>query len=179
MPKAITQDYLKSILDYNPDSGVFIWKVSSKNNQHDLGSEAGCRANHGSKSDYIIIGIDKEIYRAHRLAFLYMTGAAPYHVDHKDRDGTNNRWDNLRSASKQSNAANTGKRSDNTSGYKGVSYRSDARRIKKWRAHIYKDGKQVCIGTYSTKDEAAKAHDEAAVEHFGEFAVTNKALGLI
>lgn len=178
MPKQITQEYLKSILDYDPNSGVFTWKVSSKNHQHNIGDIAGCQVNHGGKTKYAIIGINKENYRANRLAFLYMTGSMPFHVDHKDRDGTNNKWDNLRSATKQTNAANTERRSDNTSGFKGISFRSDKRRVKKWRACLFKDGKQIVIGTYHTKEEAAKAYDEVVVKYFGDFAVTNKSLGL-
>lgn len=177
MPKPISQDYLKSILDYDPISGIFIWKKSHGARQ--LGDIAGCNANHGGKTNYIIIGIDEELYRAHRLAFLYMTGNIPRLVDHKDRNGTNNKWENIRSADKSSNLVNSEKRSDNTSGYKGVSFRSDPNRDKRWRACISKDGKQIVIGTFHTKEEAAKAYDSEVVKYFGEFAVTNKSLGLL
>jgi len=179
VPKIITQEYLKSILYYDPLTGDFVWTRSSKNNQHEAGTIAGYTPTYGGSEGYVMIGIDGEHYRAHRLAFLYITGTIPAHVDHEDRNRSNNKWDNLRCADKQSNAANVGIRSDNTSGYKGVSYRSDKNRTKKWRAHIYKNGKQIVLGTYHTKIEAAKAHDEAAIILFGEFAVTNKILGLI
>jgi len=179
MPSKISQEYLKSVLDYDPVSGIFIWKVSSANNQHEVGSIAGVSVNHGNKTNYVMIGINKQSYRAHRLAFLYMTGEIPFHVDHKDRDGTNNKWENLRPSNKQSNAANTDRRLDNTSGYKGVSYKAGKHRQKRWRACIFKDGKQISIGVYTTKEEAAKAYDEIVVVLFGEFGVTNKSLGLL
>ena len=169
MPKSISQEYLKSILRYDPNSGIFTWKISISNNQIFAGDVAGYSANHGNRTNYIMIGIDRESYRAHRLAFLYMTGNIPKLIDHKDKDGTNNKWNNLRDSNKSLNAANTKKRSDNTSGHKGVSYRSDPRRVKKWRACIVINGKQKVIGTYHTKEEAADAYNKAAIEHFGEF----------
>ena len=172
MPRKISREYLRSILDYDLESGVFIWKISKGNKV--LGSTAGYTCN-----KYIFITIDGNNYAAHRLAFLFMTGEIPNLIDHIDRDESNNRWSNLRPANKKFNAANSKKRSDNSSGYKGVSYRSDLRRGKKWRASIYKDGRQFCIGTYYSKIEAAIAYDQEALKFFGEFAVTNKSLGLL
>jgi hypothetical protein len=90
--------------------------------------------------------------------------------DHADRNGLNNRRDNLRPASDGLNNANQGIRVDNVSGYKGVSWRD---RTRKWHAQIQVCGKKRHLGFFSDLIEAAKAYDRAALEAFGEFAVVN------
>lgn len=85
-------------------------------------------------------------------------------IDHIDRNGLNNKKENLREATMQTNAWNKDKRKDNTSGYKGV-YRSTSA----WIASI--QGKY--LGSYKTKEEAAEAYDMAALKLFGEFAKLN------
>jgi hypothetical protein len=89
----LTQDYLKSILHYDPISGVFTWKVNRWVAQ--VGKPAGTLAHNG----YRIIGIDGKRYRAHQLAVLYMTGYLPVYpkdeVDHLNSEGDDNSWDNL------------------------------------------------------------------------------------
>jgi hypothetical protein len=90
--------------------------------------------------------------------------------DHIDRDGLNNRESNLRQASDGQQAANQGLRTDNTSGYKGVYWRSDR---AKWRAQIQVDGKRRHLGYFSDENMAAKAYDLAVLETWGPFAVLN------
>jgi hypothetical protein len=97
-------------------------------------------------------------------------------VDHRNRNGLDNRKKNLRKCTKAQNARNgfrviRGK----TSRYKGVC--SSSGRVIcvgcPWRATITKDGKQLYLGWYATQKEAAQAYDRAARQHFGEFAATN------
>lgn len=59
---------------------------------------------------------------------------------------------------------------NNKSGYRGVSWFP---KMNKWRSFIYFNKKQIYLGSYITKEEAAKAYDEAAKKYFGEFAKLN------
>jgi len=88
-------------------------------------------------------------------------------VDHIDGDGLNNTRDNLRLATSAQNSANRGKQSNNTSGFKGVSWNKPR---GKWRAQIRVGGNQIHLGMFTSKDEAHAAYCEAAEEYFGEFA---------
>ncbi len=91
-------------------------------------------------------------------------------ADHIDGDGLNNRRSNLRPASEAQNAAHARKGKNNTSGFKGVDQNGGR---SSWRARILVNGKSLYLGRFSTKEEAARAYDAAALVHFGEFAILN------
>ena len=91
-------------------------------------------------------------------------------LDHKDRNPLNNNKANLRPCTHQQNIFNCRKRSDNTSGLRGVSWSKER---KKWHAQITFNGKCVALGRYETRNEAAEAYNLKAKELFGEFAVLN------
>lgn len=91
-------------------------------------------------------------------------------VDHIDGDGLNNIRTNLRPATKLENSQNKGRQWNNTSGFKGVSY---FKRTGRWVAHISIGGKNFHLGFFSTREEAARAYDEAALAHYGQFARLN------
>jgi hypothetical protein len=88
-------------------------------------------------------------------------------IDHIDGDGLNNRRANLRLCTTSQNGANRGKQSNNTSGFKGVSWHKASNR---WRATINVNGKHKHIGNFETPEAAYKAYCEAAAYYFGEFA---------
>ena len=98
-----TQARLKEMLSYDPATGVFTWRIDRSG-----GVRAGDIA--GSRRDkHATIGVDGSQLYAHRLACLYMTGDVPakgMHVDHINRDGMDNRWDNLRVVSHGQNMRN-------------------------------------------------------------------------
>lgn len=89
------------------------------------------------------------------------------HVDHIDGDGLNCRRLNMRLCTQSENNLNTPMRSDNKSGFKGVSWEAKA---KKWRAEIGRAGKVRTLGRFATASEAHAAYTAAALELFGEFA---------
>jgi hypothetical protein len=166
----LDQDVLKSILHYDPLTGMFTWlsRIATTSRQRAwntryAGKQAGCewRAEK-SNTPYIVIHIFDRAFFAHRLAVLYMTGEWPDdHTDHKDLDGINNRWLNLRAATHSQNLSNSRLPSRNKSGFKGV------------RPHKHK-WVAVCAGKYlglfSTPEEASAAYLAAATTKSGEFA---------
>jgi hypothetical protein len=89
-------------------------------------------------------------------------------VDHVDGDTLNNQKYNLRQCTHQQNCRSVDKRSNNKSGYKGVHWHR-----RKWLAGIRVDGKTVYVGTFDNVEDAARAYDEAAIIHFGQFAKLN------
>jgi hypothetical protein len=92
------------------------------------------------------------------------------YVDHANGNGLDNRRCNLRLATDTQNAQNRGLRSDNSSGFKGVS--RDKQR-QAWVAYISDGPRQRRLGRYSDREEAARAYDDAAIQLFGEFARLN------
>jgi hypothetical protein len=119
------------------------------------------------KLKYRRIGIFGKLYLEHRLAWLYMTGELPIEVDHKDGNGVNNKFKNLRSATTPQNRANSRKSVKNTSGFKGVSFYVGR---GKWVAEIQFNGKRKRLGYFDTPEEAHKAYCVAADKVHGEFA---------
>ena len=92
-------------------------------------------------------------------------------VDHGNRNSLDNRKENLRYATVSQNTANTKNPSDNSSGYRGVSRTTSKK--ERWRAVIIHQGRYIHIGTFDTKQMAARAYDQIAHRMFGEFAHLN------
>jgi hypothetical protein len=169
-PIGLTQEKLKEWLSYDPLTGVFRWKKNPREHMGDrmTGRIAGCKCR---TNGYVIIQFKGCRDYAHRLAVLYMTGEMPKAlVDHANRDKADNRWSNLRPASKSQNAINNGKKAIRSSRYRGVSL---DRKRDKWLAKIKANGKERYIGLYSSEDEAARARDVVARELFGPYAALN------
>lgn len=91
-------------------------------------------------------------------------------VDHKDQNGLNNQKSNLRLCSKKENNSNTKSRENSSSKYLGVSYHKIT---FKWQASININNKQKYIGLFKTQEEAARAYDDLAKIHHGQFANLN------
>lgn len=114
----------------------------------------------------------QRLVHMHRAVWEYYNGPIPdgSTVDHADRDSLNNCLSNLRLATDSQQGQNRRLRSDNTSGYRGVSWN---KQFSKWRARITVDGKVILLGDFTDPLEAALARDAAARIYHGEFAVLN------
>lgn len=152
----ITVERLKEVIHYNSDTGILTWlKKPCPRANNIIGSEAGSL----NKDGYRRIMINRVLYRAHRLAFLYMEGYFPENdVDHINRIRDDNRWNNLRHVSRQCNSRNKGKQSNNTSGITGVSWHN---RDKRWKAQIKVNQKNIYLGYFTTLRPAVQARWEA------------------
>lgn len=149
MKDLISYDELHRILDYDRESGIFIWKISHANIK--IGSEAGVIDSHG----YRVIRINGKLYKAHRLAWLYIYGYFPENdIDHRDRTKSHNWIDNLREVSRGCNTRNSGNRKDNTSGIKGVCY---VKNNNNWLVRITINQKTRSIGCYEDFNDAVCA----------------------
>lgn len=172
MPAPIlTADALRAMIHYDPDTGVFTWKARPDArkawNTRYAGKSAGYDWQIGNTA-YRSIRIFDWPFLGHRLAWLYMTGEWPESmVDHADTNGLNNRWSNLRPATKSQNSANSRKPVTNKTGFKGVSV---AKKSGKYRATITVNGRHKDLGIHSTPEAAHDAYCDAAAAYSGEYA---------
>lgn len=159
----LTQERLRQLLDYDPETGLFRWK-----NPTSVRVKVGDVADTLNSEGYLRVGIDGKRYRAHRLAHLYMTGEFPENdVDHINGIRTDNRWSNLRPATRSQNLMNHPRKSNNTSGVKGVYWYE---RDGKWEVSITVSYKRYYLGRFDTLAEAAACRQGAAALVFGEYA---------
>jgi hypothetical protein len=155
--QTLTQQRLKELLDYDPATGIFVWVVAKK------GTRKNKIAGFKRPDGYSTVRVDGKHYLLHRLAWLFMHGYFPEHnIDHIDRDPSNNRLSNLREATQQCNLRNCKKSKANTSGVTGVYW---FKRDQKWSAKISAGGKNLHLGQYSSKLDAAKARWDAERKH--------------
>jgi hypothetical protein len=166
MPKAreahLTGEEVRRSLRYEADTGTFFWRIDTRNTA--AGDIAGSRQSRG----YWHIKINRRLYMAHRLAWLYVTGEWPIgHIDHINGNRSDNRFVNLRVATNSENARNARMHINNACGYKGVHYK---KRLNKFVAQINVGGRVYHLGVFQTAAEAHAAYWKAAKELFGEFA---------
>lgn len=145
----ITQTELKELLDYNPETGIFTWKVY-RQGVKGIGSVAG----YLNKAGYIKIMINGKFYQAHRLAWFYIHGEWPKnYIDHINGQKDDNRIENLRDVSRNQNQQN---RNCHRNGHLiGTTFNKHA---KKWQSQIVINGKQKHIGLFETEQEAHEAY---------------------
>ena len=153
----LTQKRLKQVLNYNKNTGIFTCNAGRIRVKE--GKVAGTLANTG----YICIRIDKRLYSAHRLAFLYMTGSFPIEqVDHISHDRTDNRWANLRQVSRKENQRNLKMRVDNKSGFTGVHWYKP---YNKWVAKVKVSGKAEHLGYFKDINKAIEVRKKANLKY--------------
>lgn len=154
----IRQERLKELLHYCPETGAFT-RLIKTSNRIKIGSVAGY-ARPGCR---LVISVDGKLYHAHRLAWFWMTGEWPKdQINHINGVRDDNRWDNLREATRSQNQQNRKVNSNNKSGYMGVSWQ---RRAGKWVAHIKIAGCNRYLGLFTTPEDAHAAYLAAKAEH--------------
>ncbi len=156
----ITQDKVKELFEYR--DGALFWKVKL-NSRIVIGSKAGTL----DKDGYVCIKIDKKIYKSHRLIYLYHHGNLPTFIDHIDGNKSNNKIENLRSATNSENVKNAKLRKDNSSGIKGVNWHKVT---KKWAVQISVNGQKKHIGIFDDLELASLVAQEARNKFHKEFA---------
>ena len=165
--RKITQNYLKNVLSYDPETGAFTWKDRASwpkfMNSRLAGKQAGCVNTAG----YIVIRLHEKLYLAHRLAWLYMMGTWPEEeIDHKNSIKSDNRFKNLRKATHAQNKYNCGLSRRNKSGFKGVSW---SKAMKKWHAQIVIKGQYFNLGYFTEPEKAHQAYMKKSNAHHGEY----------
>ena len=147
--KKLTQERVKNLMHYNPATGVFIWTHRKS------GVTPGMQAGSKHVTGYIDITVDGRVYKAHRLAILWMEGYWPEHtVDHINRIRDDNRYLNLREATYQCQARNCKVAKNNTSVVTWVRWRSQR---GSWQAFVMVSGKIFYLGHYKSVLAAAYA----------------------
>ncbi len=167
-----SQEILKQLLDYDPITGQFKWKVRDISffkdtkkttatagmnhfNSQFAGKEAfTCIRTLPAGHQYYCGRINYQNVLAHRVAWKWMTGEDALVIDHDDRDGLNNKWNNLRNVNQGINCKNQKLYSNNTSGHVGVLWQKSSR---KWKAQI----SHKVIGYFDDIESAIKAREEA------------------
>lgn len=161
----LTQDLLHEVFIYTPDTGKLIRRVGTNK-----------KGPPSVNLWYPRVCLNGKTHDIHRIIWLMVYGVIPKDtfIDHINGDKRDNRLANLRLASRSGNSRNSKLPVNNTSGFKGVTAEGGS-----YRARLLLNGVRTHVGLYPTATEAATAYDSAALEHYGEFARTNKMMGLL
>ncbi len=163
LKKEINPAILREYFSYDPKTGELRWKkLDHLVRNAKVGDIAGCTVS--EEDGRVTVGFKKKLIRAHIIIWAYMTGEWPTHrIDHKNRNPSDNRWENLRVATQSQNMANiTRPTKANKSGYRGVHFVKRLSRWSPWCAKIKADGISYTLGHFKTKEEAYEAYKKAS-----------------
>lgn len=153
---------LRKKLHYDCETGIFTW-IESNSTKIKTGQVAGNVRN----NKYIYIKINKKLYSAHRLAWIYTYGYIPNVIDHINGNPSDNKIINLRECTFQENMCNRKINSNNKSGSKGVYWHKN---IKKWAVSLQVNNKRKHIGYFDDLEFATFVAEEARDKYHKQFA---------
>lgn len=165
-PKTMpTQAELKALFDYDPETGVLIWRYVKFRGDR-CGVEAGYI---DLPKGYRKVRFKLKRYYAHRIIWCWMYGEIPdgTEIDHINGVKADNRLSNLRAATSEQNKWNRTATRTSRTGIKGVTFHKPS---SLYSVDIKKNGKRHHIGYFKTAEEAHEAYKEAAANLHGEFA---------
>ena len=169
-------ELLRKALDYNPESGLLVWKARDAALSGALGCStvpkhiaqwnsawAGKAVGTPDNEGYLVFKLGYVQFKVHRVAYAIGTGALPLgQIDHIDGDPSNNRIENLRCVSALASQQNKGIQSNNNSGVTGVFWVAKSQR---WHARISNGGRQIHLGSFSDFNEAVRVRKNAEKQH--------------
>lgn len=159
-------DELRRLFLYEPETGLLIRKVGTAR------WRAGTVAGSPNPQGRLLTKVNGDVYCVHRICWaLYYNEQPSGLIDHKNRNPSDNRIENLRIATNSQNKFNVGPNKNNKSKLKGVVFEPRAKR-RPWNAKIMRNGKTIFLGSFVTPEEAHAAYCAAAAELHGEFACT-------
>lgn len=159
----IAQSLAAEVFSYDPETGILTNRVDRPR----PGGKAGTEAGFDNKNGYRRVIVAGKKYYTHQIIWLLMTGEWPDdEIDHKDGNGMNNRWSNLRQADRFENTQNTKKRAHSKQPYKGVR----TNRSGNWEARIVCNKKYIHLGVFPSAEDARDAYVAAGIRLHGEFA---------
>lgn len=167
----ITHAQLLEFISYEPDTGLFRLCKATRNRAagrvvNNNGWSIQKSGRRVRRTLLNVLGL--KATRAGRIAWFYVTGEWPAaEIDHRDNDGWNQKWNNLREATRSQNQTNTRRYKSNTSGKKCVF--PSGRKTKPWRVQIQKDKRRVSLGYFETKEAAHAAYVLASAQLHSEF----------
>jgi hypothetical protein len=157
--RRISVDDLKSVLRYDPDTGVLTWIRKKRGRRAGAGAVAGCLHSSGR----IQVRVFDILIYAHRLAWALYYGMWPEdQIDHINRDQSDNRIANLREATDLENRKNLGRRITNTTGVTGVCW--DKSR-NKWVPSITVEYETLYLGRFDNFEDAVAARKAAEIKY--------------
>jgi hypothetical protein len=155
----ISPSHVRELFTYS--EGQLFWQAKRKGRKR---SQAGYQ----SKAGYTQIRIDGKLFYLHRLVWAYHFDEVFSEIDHIDGNPANSRIENLRPATHQQNMFNSKRRTNNTSGFVGVSKSPWG-----WNARIRMNGRYAHLGVFDSPEAASNAYQTAAAEHHKEFIRSN------
>ncbi len=166
-PQRVEVEDIQAALVYHKRSGTLTWLTRTDRpvwwNTRYAGQPAGTRHPTG----YLTVKLNERVYYAHVLAYVLVHSTWPprgLDIDHRNRNRADNRWTNLRLATRSQNLANSRKHRDGSNFFKGVTTSGN-----RFQARICVEGKRYHLGYFDTAQDASNAYVFAASLHFQEF----------